>query len=345
MEKGTGISIKLVVVLALSVSFLIAHGAVPQNIGIDQALAAAKSSGGLGIFGSGSGNTPPGSKKGDGGLGIFSKPKPPSDRQTGSDGLGIFTKPKRPRGGESESGGLERPTEPKVSDDTQPISKQRDSLSDGLKSFRQLARSCDNPYAASVVFLKKAVKNNDPYMCVAALLHAQAAVEKNPRDPRCWFLLGDIYSKQGDNPVARQLARLSFERCLKIEPGNDLASLLLARVLLLQADYANALDILETLNRKHPRLFNSDLYKSMLGAYLLDQQLERGEKFFRELSKRDPSTSIQLCLALLLNARQQSDAAARQLKQLISTAKQNDPYAQYAEKLLKSWRSGSGSKR
>jgi len=90
MEKSAGISIKSIIVLALSVSFLIAPGAMPQNNGMDRALAADKSNGGLGVLGGGSGNTPPDSKKGDAGLGVFTKPKTPSGTQTGSQGLGIF---------------------------------------------------------------------------------------------------------------------------------------------------------------------------------------------------------------------------------------------------------------
>jgi len=122
MKKGADISIKLMIVLALSVSLLIAPGAMPQNNGMDQAFAADKSNGGLGVFGKRSGDTPSAPKKRDDGLGIFSKPKTPSGPQTGSDGLGIFTKPK---------GG----------DDTLSIFQRRESRDDGPE--RRTISNCD----------------------------------------------------------------------------------------------------------------------------------------------------------------------------------------------------------
>ena len=93
MEKGLGIYIKLTIVLALSLFFLIAPGAEPQYISTNPAFGADKSNSGLGIFGSGSGNTSSAPKKGDAGLGIFTTPKTSPGRQSGSDGLGNFTKP------------------------------------------------------------------------------------------------------------------------------------------------------------------------------------------------------------------------------------------------------------
>lgn len=176
---------------------------------------------------------------------------------------------------------------------------------------------------------------------VAALESAEQATVLDPSAAPYWHLLGYVYSQLQDDQLASVLAEDALNKALSINPGNLPSRLLLARLLIGRQAYTPALDQLEWVAKKDPKVLNSLLTADMCRAYVVDAQAARGEVFFREMLKQRPEVSaLRLGLAIVLHEQGQKAAALSQIAELLASSQANPDDIEYARQLEKAWRGG-----
>ena len=152
------------------------------------------------------------------------------------------------------------------------------------------------------------------------------------------YLLGTIYARFPNDPLASALAESPLQMSLKIDPGNIPCRLALARLFLRRGAYPAALDAMQECVGKDPQQLDRSLAADMCRAYVSANQAPRGEQFFLGAVKARPeSSTARLALALLIRAQGRNDEALRQLEALTGDKKSSAEDAEFSKKLLKSW--------
>lgn len=176
---------------------------------------------------------------------------------------------------------------------------------------------------------------------VAALENAELATRLDPNEAQYWHLLGYIYSKLRKDQFSEVMAEDALNKALKLSPGDVSSRLLLAGLLLDRQSYALALDHLEWVGRKDPKLLTSPLVADMCRAYVVDEQAARGERFFQEMLKARPeSSALRLAMAILLHQNGKNDEALRRVAALSADAQADPADVAYARELEAAWRGG-----
>jgi Flp pilus assembly protein TadD len=204
---------------------------------------------------------------------------------------------------------------------------------------RQEAWRCFTRAMKSMEELERG-KGNEKTL-LAALASAEEATLLDPQGAPYWHLLGYIYAKMRRDQFAEVMAEDALNKALSLSPENLPARLLLASLLLDRQSYALALDQLEWVGRKAPKLLNAALTADMCRAYIIDEQAARGERFFREmLGPRPEASALRLGLALMLHEQGKSQEARRLVADLARDSRADKAEVEYARRLEKAWMGG-----
>ena len=208
-------------------------------------------------------------------------------------------------------------------------------------SVARQAQAKDHFTQAMTSMARQELNSADTSDLFEALTQAESATQLGPESASHWHLLGYIYSRFESDEVAAALAEDALERSTQISPGNIASRLLLAQLYLRREAYSKALDQLEWVGNKQPTLVNSALSADMCRAYILDNQVARGEKFFQGLLQAQPqSSALRLGLAILLHDTGRSQDALQQLAQLRAEPASGPQDVEHATLLEAAWRGG-----
>lgn len=186
-----------------------------------------------------------------------------------------------------------------------------------------------------------AEKKLDEQTHATALGYAESAVALAPDNHAAWLLLGRLYAAIEENPVAAGMAEQAFRAALEVKPGLPAACLGLAQLYLRRGSFDRVLNELEPVVSASPALATPEVVSMMGWSYLSDFQLDRGVKFLRDLSGRNPKVEpLAIGLAVLLHESGSRLEAERALTSLVKNASAAADARGYAKALLEDWAKG-----
>ena len=186
-----------------------------------------------------------------------------------------------------------------------------------------------------------AEKQLDEQTFAAALAYAESAAALAPDNHATWLLLGRLYASIEGNPVAADEAEQALMAALELRPGHSQARLALAQLYFRRGSFDRALNELEPAVAATPALATPEVVSMMGWAYINDFQLDRGIRFFRDLSGKQPKIEpLAIGLAVLLHENGARADAERALNTLAGNASATVASRDYAKALLADWAKG-----
>jgi len=186
-----------------------------------------------------------------------------------------------------------------------------------------------------------AEKQLDEHVFSTALAYAESAAALAPDNVAAWLLLGRLYASLEDNPVAATLAEQALMAALELKPSLAPARLALAQLYFRRGSYDRALGELEPAVAASPALAAPEIVSMMGWAYVNDFQLDRGIRFFRGLSDKNPKAEpLAIGLAVLLHENGARADAERALSTLANNSSATAATRDYAKALLADWAKG-----
>ena len=186
-----------------------------------------------------------------------------------------------------------------------------------------------------------AEKQLDEPAFATALAYAESAASLAPDNHAAWLLLGRLYAGIEGNPVAADQAEQALMAALELKPGLPQARLGLAQVYFRRGSFDRALNELEPAVAAAPALATPEVVSMMGWAYIYDFQLDRGIRFFRDLSGKQPKVEpLAIGLAVLLHENGAGADAERTLNTLAGNASATGASREYAKALLADWAKG-----
>jgi cytochrome c-type biogenesis protein CcmH/NrfG len=135
------------------------------------------------------------------------------------------------------------------------------------------------------------------------------------------------------------LAEDALTRAFELDPRNISTRLMLARLLIGRESYDRALYYLESVLFDAPELLKPALAAEMCRAYLLDEQAQRGEKFFKSMVADDGErSSPRLALAILIHGEGRTGEALLELEKLLQSRTALPEDTEHARLLQRSWK-------
>jgi lipopolysaccharide biosynthesis regulator YciM len=184
----------------------------------------------------------------------------------------------------------------------------------------------------------------DEELLLNALEEAEAALLEDGSQGSYWHLLGYVYTQLEGDQLANVLAEDALTRAFELNSRNVSTRLMLARLLLNRDSYDRALYHLEAVLLDAPEFLQASLAADMCRAYLEDEQVQRGEKFFkRMLGEGGEGSSARLALAILLHEAGRTGEALLQLETLLKSPKALPEDVEHARLLDRTWKEGDRS--
>jgi len=174
-----------------------------------------------------------------------------------------------------------------------------------------------------------------------ALANAMSAAEIYPDEPDFIFLLGQVYAAFGPNSFTRELAEAAAERTLELDPTYSEARLLLGILQHQNRSFTPAIDNLERAVSEKPALLDFRTSSLLGAAYFLENDLPRGEIFFRKyLSLPDHRGDALFSLAMILHGIGKMQDAGETMKLAAEAFAKDTEKASYARSVLAEWSEG-----
>jgi len=175
----------------------------------------------------------------------------------------------------------------------------------------------------------------------AAIQYAESAAALAPDNVACWLLVGRLYTRIDDNPLADERAEEALTTALRLQPGSLAARQTLASLYFKGGSFDRAAGELERLVTADPPGVPADLVSMLAWSYINDFQADRGIAFLRGVIAKQPRAErLRIGLAALLDEQGDRAGARKELDTLVGDGAVSAATREYARALLADWAKG-----
>lgn len=174
-----------------------------------------------------------------------------------------------------------------------------------------------------------------------AMLYAESATQLSPNEAKYWGTLwqaADTMYRQTNFFPASLVAENAIENVVRLKPDDFSAHLSLAKTLLADESWKEALDHFETALKLEPTALSPALINMMNICYLAAPQTQRGVNLYQDLLTKHPKLDYLRFSAAILYKHQQNSMAAEQM--VLAVIKRPDVSSEnkeYGQRLLQFW--------